>query len=144
MSITIKTGDEIDGMRQACRLASEVLDYLTPHVRPGVTTNELDRLAHDYIVNVQQAIPAPLNYAPPGYKPYPKSICTSLNHQVCHGIPGDRVLKNGDVLNIDVVRPAQFAAAFELGGHAGRGRVGRRGAVARGRRHARQALDRLG
>ncbi|MCH2241123.1 MAG: type I methionyl aminopeptidase [Aquabacterium sp.] len=102
MSITIKTGDEIDGMRQACRLASEVLDYLTPHVRPGVTTNELDRLAHDYIVNVQQAIPAPLNYAPSGYKPYPKSICTSINHQICHGIPNDRALKNGDILNIDI------------------------------------------
>ena len=75
MSITIKTGDEIDGMRRACRLASEVLDFLTPHVKPGVTTNELDRLAHDYIVNVQQAVPAPLNYAPSGYKPYPKLFC---------------------------------------------------------------------
>ncbi|MFZ5522234.1 MAG: type I methionyl aminopeptidase [Pseudomonadota bacterium] len=102
MSITIKTGDEIDGMRRACRLASEVLDYLTPHVKPGVTTNELDRLAHDYIVGVQQAIPAPLNYAPSGYKPYPKSICTSINHQICHGIPNDRALKNGDILNIDI------------------------------------------
>jgi len=102
MSITIKTGDEIDGMRRACRLASEVLDFLTPHVKPGVTTNELDRLAHDYIVNVQQAVPAPLNYAPSGYKPYPKSICTSINHQICHGIPNDRALKNGDIVNIDI------------------------------------------
>ncbi len=75
---------------------------LTPHVRPGVTTEQLDRLAHDHIVKVQQAIPAPLNYAPSGYAPYPKSICTSINHQVCHGIPNDRALKNGDIVNIDV------------------------------------------
>jgi len=102
MSISIKTGEQIDGMRLAGRLASEVLDYLTPHVKAGVTTEELDRLAHDYIVNVQGAIPAPLNYAPPGYKPYPKSICTSINHVICHGIPNERPLKNGDILNIDV------------------------------------------
>lgn len=89
-------------MRIAGRLAAEVLDFIAPHVRAGATTGELDRLCHDYIVNVQDSIPAPLNYAPPGYKPYPKSICTSVNHQVCHGIPGDRVLKNGDILNIDV------------------------------------------
>ena len=75
---------------------------LTPHVKPGVTTNELDKLAHDYIVNVQQAVPAPLNYCPPGYTPYPKSICTSINQQVCHGIPNDKPLKNGDIVNIDV------------------------------------------
>ncbi len=102
MSKTIKTGAEIDGMRLAGRLASEVLDYLTPHVKPGVTTEHLDRLAHEYIVNVQGAIPAPLNYQPPGYTPYPKSICTSINHQICHGIPNDRPLKNGDIVNIDV------------------------------------------
>jgi methionyl aminopeptidase len=102
MSISIKNAADIEKMRVACRLASEVLDYLTPHVKPGVTTNELDRLAHDYIVNEQQAIPAPLNYAPPGYTPYPKSICTSVNQQVCHGIPGERILKNGDIINIDV------------------------------------------
>ena len=102
MSISIKNAADIEKMRVACRLASEVLDYLTPHVKPGVTTNELDRLAHDYIVNEQQAIPAPLNYAPPGYTPYPKSICTSINQQVCHGIPGDRALKNGDIINIDI------------------------------------------
>ncbi len=89
-------------MRIAGRLASEVLDYITPFVKPGVTTGKLDQLCHDYIVDVQQAIPAPLNYAPPGHKPYPKSVCTSVNHQVCHGIPGEKVLKHGDVLNIDV------------------------------------------
>ena len=94
MAITIKTGTDIDGMRIAGRLASEVLDMLTPHVKPGITTNELDKLAHDYIVNVQQGIPAPLNYSPPGYIPYPKSICTSVNQQVCHGIPNDKALKN--------------------------------------------------
>jgi methionyl aminopeptidase len=102
MSITIKSGADIEGMRVACRLASEVLDYLTPHVKPGVTTEQLDRLAHDYMVNVQGTVPAPLNYAPSGYTPYPKSICTSVNHQVCHGIPNDRPLKNGDIVNIDI------------------------------------------
>ncbi len=89
-------------MRVAGQLAAEVLDFIEPHVRPGISTGELDRLCHDYMVNVQHTIPAPLNYAPPGYKPYPKSICTSVNHQVCHGIPGDKVLKSGDVLNIDI------------------------------------------
>ena len=89
-------------MRVAGRLASEVLDYIEPFVRAGVTTNELDRLCHDYTVNVQGAIPAPLNYAPKGYNPYPKSICASVNYQVCHGVPGDRILKNGDIVNLDV------------------------------------------
>ncbi len=102
MTISIKTASDIDGMRVAGRLASEVLDLLTPHVKPGITTEALDKLAHDHIVNVQHGIPAPLNYAPPGYTPYPKSICTSVNHQVCHGIPNDRPLKNGDIVNIDV------------------------------------------
>ena len=102
MTITIKTAADVEGMRVAGRLASEVLDMLTPHVKPGVTTDQLDKLAHDYIVFVQGTIPAPLNYAPPGYTPYPKSICTSINHQVCHGIPNDRPLKNGDIVNIDV------------------------------------------
>ena len=102
MTITIKTIEEIEAMRVACRLAAEVLDFIAPHVKPGVTTGELDRLCHDYMVDVQGTVPAPLNYAPPGYRPFPKSICTSVNHQVCHGIPGDRVLKNGDVLNIDI------------------------------------------
>jgi methionyl aminopeptidase len=102
MSISLKSAADIAGMRVAGRLASEVLDHLTPHVQPGISTEALDRLAHDYIVGVQQAVPAPLNYAPPGYRPYPKSICTSINHQVCHGIPNERALKSGDIVNIDV------------------------------------------
>jgi methionyl aminopeptidase len=102
MTITIKNADDIAAMRVAGRLASEVLDFITPYVKPGVTTNELDKLCHDYIVDVQKAIPAPLNYAPGGYKPYPKSICTSVNHQVCHGIPNDKPLKKGDSMNIDI------------------------------------------
>jgi methionyl aminopeptidase len=102
MNITIKQGSDIDKMRVAGRLASEVLDYLTPHVQAGVTTEYLDKLAHDYIVEVQEAVPAPLNYCPPGYTPYPKSICTSVNHQICHGIPNERPLKTGDIVNIDV------------------------------------------
>jgi methionyl aminopeptidase len=102
MPAAIKTSADIVGMRVAGRLAAEVLDFITPYVKPGVSTGELDRLCHEYMVDVQGTVPAPLNYAPPGYRPYPKSICTSVNHQVCHGIPGDRVLKNGDVLNIDV------------------------------------------
>jgi methionyl aminopeptidase len=77
MSVTIKTAEEIESMRIACRLASEVLDFIEPHVLPGITTEELDRLCHDYMVNEQHTIPAPLNYAPPGYSPYPKSICSS-------------------------------------------------------------------
>ncbi len=89
-------------MRIAGRLASEVLDYIEPYVVPGVTTGELDKLCHDYMVNVQDTIPATLGYAPPGYTPYPASICTSVNHTVCHGIPGDKKLKNGDIVNIDV------------------------------------------
>ena len=99
---TIKLPADIETMRVAGRLASEVLDFITPYVKPGVTTGELDKLCHDYMVDVQHTIPAPLNYAPSGYKPYPKSICTSVNHQVCHGIPGDRVLKNGDTVNLDI------------------------------------------
>jgi methionyl aminopeptidase len=102
MAIVIKTVEEIAGMRVAGRLAAEVLDFVAPYVKPGVTTGELDRLCHDYMTNVQHTVPAPLNYAPPGYRPFPKAICTSVNHQVCHGIPGDKALKNGDVLNIDV------------------------------------------
>ncbi len=102
MTIHLKTAVEIALMRIAGRLAAEVLDFISPHVRPGVTTGELDRKCHDLIVREQKAVPAPLNYAPPGYKPFPKSICTSVNHQVCHGIPGERVLKAGDILNIDV------------------------------------------
>jgi methionyl aminopeptidase len=102
MPAVIKSPADIAGMRTAGRLASEVLDYITPYVKAGVTTGELDRLCHEYMVNVQGTVPAPLNYAPPGYRPYPKAICTSVNHQVCHGIPGDRVLKNGDIVNLDI------------------------------------------
>lgn len=89
-------------MRRAGRLASEVLDFITPHVVPGISTGELDRLCHDYMINVQGTHPAPLNYAPPGHPPFPRSICTSVNHQVCHAIPGDKKLKAGDIVNIDV------------------------------------------
>ena len=102
MTITYKDAAGAQGMRVAGRLASEVLDFLTPHVKPGITTNELDKLAHDYMTQVQGCIPAPLNYAPNGYNPYPKSICTSVNHQVCHGIPNDKALKKGDIVNIDI------------------------------------------
>ena len=102
MAITIKSAADIEGMRLAGRLASEVLDLLTPHIKPGVTTLELDRLAHDHIVHVQKGIPATLGYAPPGYPPYPASLCSSLNDVVCHGIPDNRPLKDGDVVNIDV------------------------------------------
>lgn len=97
MTITIKTPEEIEKMRIAGRLAAEVLEMIEPHVCVGVTTDQLNQICHDYIVNVQKAIPAPLNY-----KGFPKSICTSVNHQVCHGIPGNRVLKEGDIVNIDV------------------------------------------
>jgi methionyl aminopeptidase len=102
MSIVIKSPPDIEKMRVAGRLASEVLDYITPFVQPGVTTGELDKLCHDYMVEVQGTVPAPLNYAPPGHKPYPKSICSSVNHQVCHGVPGDKKLKAGDVVNLDI------------------------------------------
>jgi methionyl aminopeptidase len=98
----LKAPEDIDAMRVAGRLASEVLDYITPYVKPGVTTGKLNDLCHDFMVKQQGTVPAPLNYAPPGYKPFPKSICTSVNHQVCHGIPGERVLKAGDILNIDI------------------------------------------
>ncbi|MBK6366923.1 MAG: type I methionyl aminopeptidase [Polaromonas sp.] len=101
-NITIKSEQDIAAMRIAGRLTSEVLDYLVPFIKPGITTNEIDKLAHDYMVNVQNAIPAPLNYTAGGDVPYPKSICTSVNHQVCHGIPSDKVLKNGDIVNVDV------------------------------------------
>ncbi|MEZ5540941.1 MAG: type I methionyl aminopeptidase [Pseudomonadota bacterium] len=97
MPVTIKTPDEIEKMRVAGRLAGEVLRMIRPYVQPGVTTDELDRICHDYIVDVQQAIPAPLNY-----RGFPKSICTSVNHVVCHGIPGDKKLKKGDMVNVDI------------------------------------------
>lgn len=95
--ITIKTTDDIKKMRVAGRLAAEVIDMITPYVKEGIATEELDKICHDYIVNVQQAIPAPLNY-----HGFPKSICTSINHQVCHGIPGPRKLKEGDIINVDI------------------------------------------
>jgi len=95
--VTIKTTDEQKKMRVACRLAADVLDMIGEHVLPGVTTEELDRICHDYIVNVQQAIPANVNY-----RGFPKTICASVNHVVCHGIPSDKRLKAGDILNIDV------------------------------------------
>ena len=102
MPVTIKSPEEIQKMRTAGRLAAEVLDFIADHVKPGVTTGELDRLCHDYMTIHQQTIPAPLNYAPPGYQPYPKSVCTSVNHVVCHGVPGDKKLKAGDIINIDI------------------------------------------
>lgn len=98
MAVTIKNSEEIALMREAGRLASEVLEMIGPYVQVGVSTGELDRICHDYIVNVQGAIPAPLNY-----NGFPKSICTSVNHVICHGIPSDtKILKDGDIVNIDV------------------------------------------
>jgi len=97
IEITIKSPAEIEKMRVAGRLAAEVLDMIVPHVKAGITTDELDKICHDYIINEQHAIPAPLNY-----NGFPKSICTSVNHQVCHGIPSQKVLKDGDIINIDI------------------------------------------
>ena len=98
MQVTIKTPEDIAKMRVAGKLAAEVLEMIDEHVKPGVTTEHLNQLCHDHIVNVQQAIPAPLNY-----NGFPKSICTSVNHVVCHGIPTEqKVLKDGDIINIDV------------------------------------------
>ncbi len=98
MAVSIKTPAEIERMRIAGRLAAEVLEMIAPHVEAGITTAELDRICHDYMVNVQHAIPAPLNY-----RSFPKSICTSVNQVVCHGIPSaQRVLKSGDIVNMDI------------------------------------------
>lgn len=97
MAVTIKTAEEIEKMRVAGRLAGEVLTMIGEHVQPGITTDELNQICHDYIVNVQGTIPAPLNY-----HGFPKSVCTSVNHVICHGIPGDKKLKDGDIINIDV------------------------------------------
>ena len=97
MSIPIKTEQEIKKMRVAGQLAADVLDMITPYVQTGVTTEELDSICHDYMVNTQEAIPAPLNY-----HGFPKSICTSVNHQICHGIPSNKKLKKGDIINIDI------------------------------------------
>ena len=103
MAITIKSADEIEKMRVAGKLGAEVLDFIGPLIKPGLTTAEVDRLCHDYMVKRQGTIPAPLNYAPPGYTPYPKSICTSVNHVICHGVPNDsKKLKNGDIVNVDI------------------------------------------
>ncbi len=97
MAVIIKTPEEIEKMRVAGRLAADVLEMIGEHVKPGVSTEQLDRICHDFIVDVQNAVPAPLNY-----RGFPKSICTSVNHQVCHGIPGSKVLKDGDIVNIDI------------------------------------------
>ncbi len=97
MTVSIKTPDDIAKMRIAGRLAAQVLEMIEEHVKVGVTTDELNTLCHNYIVDVQQAIPAPLNY-----NGFPKSICTSVNHVVCHGIPNDKPLKDGDIINIDI------------------------------------------
>jgi methionyl aminopeptidase len=97
MHVTIKTPEEQEKMRIAGHLAADVLDMITEFVVPGVTTDELDRICHDYIVKVQKSVPANLNY-----RGFPKTICTSVNHVVCHGIPNDKRLKAGDIVNIDV------------------------------------------
>jgi methionyl aminopeptidase len=97
MNITIKTPEELEKMRRSGRLAAEVLEMIKPHVKSGISTNELNAICHEYITNVQDAIPAPLNY-----NGFPKSICTSVNHVVCHGVPNDKKLKDGDIVNIDV------------------------------------------
>lgn len=97
MSVTIKSAEEIGKMRVAGRLAAEVLDMIEPHVKAGVTTDQLNEICHDYIVREQDAVPAPLNY-----RGFPKSICTSVNHVICHGIPSDKKLKDGDIINIDI------------------------------------------
>ena len=97
MSITIKTPEEQQKMREAGRMAADLLDFIAPHIVPGVTTEELDKLCRDYQVNEQKTVPAPLNY-----RGFPKSICTSVNHVVCHGIPSDKRLKQGDIVNVDV------------------------------------------
>ncbi|HHI94326.1 MAG TPA: type I methionyl aminopeptidase [Gammaproteobacteria bacterium] len=97
MGITLKTPDDIEKMRIAGRLAAEQLRMIAPYVQPGITTNELNQICHDYTINEQQAIPAPLNY-----HGFPKSICTSVNNQICHGIPSAKKLKNGDIVNIDI------------------------------------------
>ncbi|WP_341232263.1 type I methionyl aminopeptidase [uncultured Methylophaga sp.] len=97
MGVTIKTAEEIEKMRVAGKLAADVLTMIEPHVVAGITTDELNTICHDYIVNEQKAIPAPLNY-----HGFPKSICTSVNHVICHGIPSDKKLKDGDIINIDI------------------------------------------
>mgnify|MGYP001177052385 FL=1 len=97
MTVIVKTTDEQEKMRVAGKLAADVLDMIADYVKPGISTSELDKICHEYITQVQDAIPAPLNY-----KGFPKSICTSVNHVVCHGIPSEKILKNGDSVNIDI------------------------------------------
>ncbi|MBW3656982.1 MAG: M24 family metallopeptidase, partial [Gemmatimonadetes bacterium] len=101
MSITYKDAQGIQGMRTAGRLAAEVLDFLTPHIKPGITTKEIDRLAAE-CMKKQGSVSATLGYQPAGYPPYPASLCTSVNHVVCHGIPNDKPLRKGDIVNVDV------------------------------------------
>jgi len=93
---------DLNEMRKAGQLASEVLDFITPFIKEGISTAEIDRICHEYMKDVQHTIPAPLNYQPPGYPPFPKSICTSVNDVICHGIPGERILKSGDIVNLDI------------------------------------------
>ena len=102
MSITINNQKDIEKMKVAGKLASEVLDFISPFVKPNVTTEQINTLCHDFMTKEQKTIPAPLNYAPPGHSPFPKSICTSVNNQICHGIPGEKILKKGDIVNIDI------------------------------------------
>ncbi|MBM3396090.1 MAG: M24 family metallopeptidase, partial [Betaproteobacteria bacterium] len=102
MSVTLKTPEDIAKMRIAGQLAAEVLDFIGPRISASMTTDDVDALCHDYMVNVQGTIPAPLNYSPPGYSPFPRSICTSVNHVVCHGVPGTKKLKQGDIINVDI------------------------------------------
>src|SRR6516162_589539 len=114
-TIKLHGPEGFEGMRRAGRLAAETLDFITSHVQPGISTGELDKLCHDFILD-HKAIPAPL-----GYRGYPKSICTSINHVVCHGIPGDKRLQNGDIVNIDITDEAMMRgiAAAKPGGHVG-------------------------
>lgn len=103
MTVTIKSPDEQQRMRAAGHAAASVLSMIQPHVRPGISTEALDRLCHEFIVGTLKCIPAPLNYGgSPGRPPFPKSICTSVNHVVCHGIPGEKLLRRGDIVNVDI------------------------------------------
>jgi len=102
MPIIINNQEDIKKMRVAGKLASEVLDFITPLIEPNITTEKIDNLCHEFMTKEQGTIPAPLNYAPPGHSPFPKSICTSVNNQICHGIPGAKILKKGDIVNIDI------------------------------------------
>ncbi|MCQ9616283.1 type I methionyl aminopeptidase [Paenalcaligenes niemegkensis] len=102
MSIIVTDPTDLDKMRAACQAAAATLDFLSEHIKAGISTAELDRLCMDFITNTLNVKSATVGYAPPGYPPFPGSICTSINHVICHGIPSDKVLKNGDIMNIDV------------------------------------------